>query len=269
MRGPIRIVGLAALAVCAFAAFTVSQASAALMGRAGNTPFLAIYGNPPAAGPVGGGLALNFGFGENMLFEADTGVLGKNLKLELEAGGVKVAEAESKEAFIGGTLMSNKTGANLPLGFAVQFVDFQRNFTGPTTETPSYTDTHDRQWLTNICPTVAGATCKVDPLIVPGNAAGEVKIENVSFNIGPGVVVQGTVWGNWKDGKETGGVVEPPCITLKSPIAAVAANTLYETQGPNVGAKAIVGGVTGEACLLSANNDWEEGKHNIITIKNE
>jgi hypothetical protein len=46
----------------------------------------------------------------------------------------------------------------------------------------------------------------------------------------------------------------------------VEADTLYETQGANVGAK--LKEIEGQLCLLSANNDWEEGKTTVITLGN-
>ena len=279
MRGSIRGVILAALAVCAFGALTVGQASAAVIGRPLNTAFLAIYGNPGSNGtgavPVGGGLARNFGFGENMLFEATKGKTNQ-VALEIEFPAIKdIFRVE--ESFIGGTLMSNKTGIGNPVGLTVQFVDFQHNFAGePTKEvlTPVYADTSDRPWLVNICPLKeAGTECRIDPLISEANELPRtVKIEDVSFDIGPtaaasGIVVQGTVWGRWENGKA--GV--PPCIELLNPATAAGAN-----QGLNVtqpvallGQKAPI--VKGRVCLISANNDWYSSSIAFepeITIKN-
>ncbi len=236
---------LAAIAALALASTFVGQASAALMGRVGNTPFLAIYGSPGSNGaatlPVGGGLGRNFGFGENMLFRAGNGS-GKPLSITL-AGTV----LRARDTFLGGTLMSNKTGANNPLSFAIQFVDFQDSFAG-TAKDPTYSDTSDRAWITEIC--APGAeSCRLDPLRTVAELEKDtVEAENVSFNVGPGIVVQGTVWGFWKNGK-------PPCIELKpKPANATASQTLIETQGPNVGAA--IAAIKGELCLISANNDW-------------
>lgn len=261
MRGPIRSVLLAAVAVCAFAALTVGSASAALLGQPGNTPFLAIYGSPGSNGattvPVGGGLGRNFGFGENMEFEANTTTPREPLEITL--GGVV---AKSEQAELGGTLMSNKTGANNPLSFTIQFVDFQHNTLGGAAD-PAYSDTSDRPWITEICSLAAvGEACKTDAQYKQGNKPGGVKIENVSFNIGPGIVVQGTVWGKWKDGT----ITTPACITLEKPAAGEP--TLVDTQGGTVGNA--IEAIKGTACLRSANNDWYSGKENVaITIKNE
>jgi len=259
MRGPIRSILVAALAICAFAALTVGQASAANMKIVAKTPgFLAIYGNPGTNGetvPVGGGLGRNFGFGENMLFEANTTKeIGKNLKIELEGG----TTAEAKESFLGGTLMSNKTGENNPLSFAIQFADFQNNLVSGAA-TPSYTDTFDRPWIAEICaPAAAEKACKTDAQFAEPATKGGVKIENVSFDLG-GDIIQGTVWGKWANGK-------PPCITLEKPPAA--SPTLVGTQpAAIVGVK--VAKVEGVACLISANNDYYEGHKEEIEIENK
>jgi len=267
---------LAALALCALAALTVGQASAALMGQPGNTPFEAIYGNPPAAGPLGGGLGMNFGFGENMLFEAKEGVTGEekiSISIPLIAGGNVVSAAT--DSFIGGTLMSNKTGVKTPLSFTVQFADFQNNSVGGVTApaTAAYSDTSDRPWITEICPFLpATNTCSTDPLFA--TPRGSVEISDVSVNIGPtgglkSVTVQGTVWGVWEDGAAN----TPPCIKLSAkPGGAAADQTLITTKtgaesGIAVG-KAIAE-IKGKACLLSANNDWNTATKPAITIKDE
>jgi len=245
MRGPIRSVLLAALALVAFAALTVGQASAATMkNETSKLALLAIYGNPGTNGatvPVGGGLGRNFGFGENMLFEASTEKkIGKSLEITLLE---KVAKAE--DSYIGGTLMSNTTGENNPLSFGIQFVDFQDSTVGGVL-TQSYADTWDRHWISEICPTAA-VKCRVDPLFEDERS---VKIEDVSFDLG-GIVVQGTVWGKWADGKAK----EPPCIVLENkPAKAAADQTLIDTQGGVVGAA--ISNIAGTACLISANNDW-------------
>lgn len=269
MRGPIRGVALAALTACAVAALA-GQASAATLGQPANLSFLAIYGNPPATSPVGSGLGRNFGFGENMLFQAGNGV-GAKLELELVGG----AKAQATESFIGGTLMSNKTGKDNPLSFTVQFVDFQdnraTNSLGELVLTPSYADTSDRPWITEICSPEAGTKCKTDAQFAPTGEGG-VEIENVSFNIGPGLVVQGTVWGKWENGKEKEGKREAPCIKLETPAANVPTLAVTQTPGaPAVGT--LAKSVVGKACLVSANNDWykvgAELQEPIITVKNE
>jgi hypothetical protein len=263
MRGPIRSILLAALAVCAFAALTVGQASGAVMRIKGSTSgFVAIYGSPGSNTttlPVGGGLGRNFGFGENMLFEAGPTSPEENVEITLLG---KVAKSE--EAFFGGTLMSNKSGKGNPVSFSIQFSDFQKNTLAGTAD-PSYSDTSDRPWITEICsPEAAAKECKTDAQFEgPVEKAGEtggVKIENVSFNIGPGVVVQGTVWGKWINGTSE----KPPCIELKLPAAGVP--TLVDTQGGEVGK--IIETIKGKACLVSANNDYYTGHHEIIELAN-
>ncbi|MGA2452171.1 MAG: hypothetical protein ABSG93_01520 [Solirubrobacteraceae bacterium] len=266
MRGPIRSILLAALAVCAFAALTVGQASAAtLKETVSGTAFQAIYGSPAysATLPIGGGLGKNFGFGANMLFEADTFTkIGENLDIELE-GKIK---AEASESFIGGTLSSNKTGENLPLSFVVQFCDFQDN-TVSGTATQSYCDTNDRPWISEIC--APGAEkCRVDPLFEVGATKANVKIEDVSFDLG-GVVVQGTVWGEWINGKAK----ECPMIKLVLPPAKAGAdqNLIVTSPAADVGLKVVA--VSGKACLISANNYWFSGQEKpsepAIEITNE
>jgi hypothetical protein len=263
---------LAALAVCVFGALAVGQASAALMGSTENSPFLAVYGSPGSNGaalPVGGGLGRNFGFGENMLFQACEGcspAVGKNLKITLKNATKTVAE--TKDAFIGGALLSNKTGANNPLSFGIEFADFQFNTVAGAAD-PSYTDTWDRPWIAEICsPASEVGKCKSDPQKEFNTPAGSVKIEDVAFNLGPGVVVQGTVWGIWKDGTATA----CPTIELTNPPAGAAADqTLIETQGTEVGTPTEK--VEGTVCLVSANNDryivGGTSKIPAITIKNE
>ncbi|HWY90391.1 MAG TPA: hypothetical protein VNY31_06935 [Solirubrobacteraceae bacterium] len=253
---------LAAVAACAFGALTVGSASGALM-KAGTSNLLAIYGNPGANGaeiPVGGGLGRNFGFGENMLFEASsitTPAIGKNLKIKL-AG----KTAEARESFVGGTLLSNKTGEGNALSFAVQFADFQDNVVTEAL-TPSYADTYDRPWIAEICPLNEGKKeCRIDPSLTEVAAAGRtVKIEDVSFDLS-GTVVQGTVWGKWKPGK-------PSCIALENkPAGAGADQTLIGTQPAAVVGLAIEA-IEGEPCMESANNDVYVGHVEEVTIKNE
>jgi hypothetical protein len=252
MRGPIRSILLAAFAVCAFAAIPAVQASAATIEDEA-TAMLAIYGSPGTNGtalPVGGGLGRNFGFGKNMLFQACSGctpAVGVNLDITLNG-----SVSEAKDSYIGGRLMSNKSGVNNPLSFKIEFVDFQDNLTGGVA-TPSYADTSDRPWIAEICsPAAELEKCKTDAQFTEPVKKGGVKIEDVTFLLvtaGGPVVVQGTVWGEWKNGK-------PPCIKLALPAAGNP--TLVVTQtftgGPALGEK--ITGVSGEACLISANNDW-------------
>ena len=278
MRGPIRVILLAALAVCGLVAAVASQASAATLGQPGNLAFLAIYGSPGANGtaastPVGGGLGRNFGFGENMVFNACTGCatpVGANLKFKL--GG---SITEANDTYIGGTLMSNKTGEGNALGFAMQFVDFGDPTLGGVTD-PWYTDTSDRPWISDICGVSEGTKtkeCRIDPLFTEAEQAGNtVKIEDVSLNMGPGVVLQGTLWGKWLNGKAK----EAPCIELKLPSAKVKERapdeTLSATQ-PVSDLGASIEEISGKACLIGANNDWYKVGANLqepaITIKNE
>ena len=241
-----------------------SMASAATIGQPPSTAFLAIYGSPSVNGkePVGGGLARNFGFGENMLFEASTvkGV-GKNIEINHEE-----KTSQSEDDYLGGTLQSNRTGVNNPLGVAVQFVDFQDSTFGGVA-TPHYADTNDRPWIMTIC--APGALeCRVDPLLTVAAAGVDVKIEDVSLDLG-GTVLQGTIWGNWINGK---GEKAPPCIKLENrPVKAGADQTLIDTQGGVVGKP--ITSIAGEFCLISANNDWYKVgaavKEPAITIENK
>jgi hypothetical protein len=272
MRGSIRIIMLAALATCAFGALVVTSASAAVIETSTNK-FQAIYGNPGVNSetlPVGGGLGRNFGFGENMLFEA-------NATLPRKVFSITVAtEPETDwsvaDTHIAGTLMSDKTGENNPLAFAIQFVDFQDLQIG-TTSVPSYSDTSDGPWIAEVCsPGAANGKCKPDPQAgaAGGEGAnpGEVVIQDVSFDLQhyPGVgtiVFQGTIWGTWEGTK-------PPCIKFHNPPATPAGvrnENLYVTQPASV-AGTKVNTISGTACLVSANNDWFSGTEPAITIKN-
>jgi hypothetical protein len=234
------------VALFGLAAVVVGNASAAMIGQPSNLAFQAIYGAPNfnSAEPVGGGLARSFGFGENMLFEASTEKkIGKNIEVTHEEKTEK-----SEDTYLGGTLQSNKTGENHPLGIAFQFADFQDSSFGGSA-TPHYADTTDRPWIATIC-APKEEKCRVDPRFEVGTTKIDVKIEDVSLEFG-GVVLQGTMWGQWINGEK--GV--PPCIKLESPPASAGADqTLIDTQGGTVG-KAIAG-LTGEFCLISANNDW-------------
>jgi hypothetical protein len=268
---------LAALAACAFGALVAGSAAGATLKEHGATEgFLAIYGKPGSNGattiPVGGGLGRNFGFGENMLFRAcETCVaavggppVGKTLSITLN-NAAKTKE-EAKDSFIGGTLMSNTTGADKPLSFAVQFTDFQNGTLA------GYSDTSDRPWIGEVCPP-ASTTCKTDPSFT--GPAGGVKIEDVSFNLNPGTVVQGTVWGKWINSPAAG---SPPCIKLESrPTGSTASQNLIVTQSALEGIGVVVGNaaetVAGEVCLISANNNWYkiksgEEKTPLIEIEN-
>jgi hypothetical protein len=236
-----------AAALFVLVAVATGSASAATIGQPANLAFQAIYGAPNFNGaePVGGGLARSFGFGENMLFEASTEMkIGKSIEVTYEE---KTGKAE--ETYLGGTLQSNKTGENHPLAIAFQFADFQDSSLGGSA-TPHYADTYDRPWIATIC-APKEEKCRVDPRFeVLSLSKGNVKIEDVSLEFG-GVVVQGTLWGQWINGEK--GV--PPCIKLESPPALAAADqTLFDTQGGTVGNP--VTGITGEFCLISANNDW-------------
>jgi hypothetical protein len=252
MRGPIRSILLAALAACALGALTAGSASAAYMKEAGVTPgFLAIYAFPGANNeaerPVGAGIGRNFGFGENMLFRASTPAeVGKNLKIT-----VLGKTLEARDSYLGGTLMSNRTGANRPLSLAIQFVDFQASQTG-TEAIASYADTHDRPWIGEICsPAAEESKCKTDDQFTEPVKKGGVKIENVSIDLGPGLVVQGSVWGEWKNGAAK----KAPCISLKLPAAGNPTLVVTQVTGETEIGKAITA-IEGEACLISANNNW-------------
>jgi hypothetical protein len=274
MRGPTRTILIAALAACTFTALA-RQASAAIMKSTANPAFLAIYGNPGASAnsptngspvPVGGGLGRNFGFGENMVFRSKTKG-SPNFVLEPENGVIM----ESKDTYVGGTLMSNKTGKNNPLSFTVQFADFQNSVINAAGAVPLFADTSDRPWIAEICPTEANAPeCQVDPLFkVSGTGEGRsVKIEDVSIDLGPGTVIQGTAWGKWEDGAAK----IPPCIKLETPPKAVGGSeNLFVTQATagvsKLGEK--MKKVAGRICLVSANNDWYEGEEPEIKITNE
>lgn len=267
MRRSIRSVFVAVVAACAFGALTVGQASAATLEEvtAGvSTPMLAIYGNPGnngAAIPVGGGLGRNFGFGSNLLFEANTTAPRKVISITV--GGL-VATSEISE--IGGTLQSGKTGANNPLGVTLQFVDLQKNSVAGVGAVPAFSDTSDRPWITTICSPVAGTLCKDDPLLAAG--AGGVKIEDVSVSLGPGFVIQGTVWGAVKNGTAT----EPLCVELKLPPAGAGANqTLTVTQTPGGAFPAVgvsIAAISGVACLNTSNNYYYPGKTPEIKVAN-
>jgi hypothetical protein len=244
MRCSARSSIVAAFVACVFLALTTGQAAGAGI-KAGANNLLAIYGNPPAVLPVGGGLGRNFGFGANMLFESSEKI-GEPIKITILGQVV----AEARDSFIGGTLMSDKTGINNPLSLSIQFADLQENLSKGT-PTPLYSDTSDRPWISELCSPEVGTVCKTDPILA-GNAEGLVKIENVSLNVGPGSVIQGTVWGLWENGK-------PPCIRFRLPPAAVAADSLYVTQAaggfPAVGSRLET--ISGRVCLASANNNWD------------
>jgi len=272
---------LPVLAVAAVVMVTGAAQAATLKEHEGEV-FLAIYGYPGESStspaeerPIGGGLGRNFGFGENMLFRANHAALAETENLAITIGGTVL---EAKDSYLGGTLMSNTTGANNPLSFTIDFSDFQDSFAGATAA-PAYSDTTDREWIAEICsPAAARGNCKVDP--IAGTAAGEgaepgeVKIENVSFNVfiskKPNVI-QGTVWGTWLNSSAAG---KPPCIELHAPPAnkaALTSQTLYGTQGTVLGLA--ITAIKGKACLISANNNWykassTEEKTPLIEIAN-
>jgi hypothetical protein len=257
---------LTAVAVCAIGAAFASQALGATI-EEGTNAMLAIYGSPPAAGPVGGGLGRNFGFGSNMLFEANTTSPRKAISIT-----VGTLTAKSEIAEIGGTVMSNKTGVNNPLSFSIQFADFQKS-TVTETATASFSDTSDRPWISEICPPIATTKeCRVDPRGTEkelGAPESSVKIEDVSVNLGPGFVVQGTVWGTFINGTTT----TPACISLNLPPEKVPTQTLVITQTPGGAFPAVgvaINAISGEACLVSANNYYYPGNTtHAITIANE
>jgi hypothetical protein len=258
----------AALALFAFGTMTVGQASGAnMVVIQPKESMLAIYGNPPKEGPVGWGLGRNFGFGQNMLFKAGGGI-GKPLFFKIGALESKACVSE-----IGGTLMSNNTGKNNPLSFGIEFADFQCNKLNTGALVPAYADTQDQKWIAEIC--APGALeCRVEPLHNQKELEKEesVKVEHVAINVGPGLVLQGAVWGKWKNGAAG----KPPCIELQSkPKEAPADQTLMVTQTNNpveIPVGTVVTEVGGEACLLSANNDWvsqSEKTEPAIEILNE
>ncbi len=248
----------------------VSEASAATFewkaGKEKET-LLAIYGFPPETEEnvlkekaIGGGLARNFGFGTNMLFQAATKVVGENIfmvveeKLEKESTELKI---ESCDTFLGGTLMSNKTGENQPLGLGIEFADIQCDKLGKVSA-PAYSDTHDQKWIVSIC--APGAEkCKLEPLHTVGELEKDnVEIEHVAINIGAPktpLVIQGTAWGKWENGVEK----TPPCIKLqKKPANATASQNLIVTQSesPAVPVGTVATNLSGKLCLISANNNW-------------
>jgi hypothetical protein len=266
MRNPVQGILSGTLVACVFMVLAGGQASAATMGQPSNTAFQAIYGNPGSNGatlPVGGGLGRNFGFGETMLFRANTTAeIGKNIHIKL--GG---AVTEVRDADIGATLTSDKTGENNPLGLDIQFVDLQDGTVGGTAWLWN-ADTVDRPWITEICAPGAEA-CHVDPRFTVGTTKTDVKIEDVSLEVG-GIPLQGTVWGEWINGTAK----KAPCIKLVSPPAdATASQTLIATQ-PAADVGASIEEIGGEACLISANDDWYRVSSYVvnepaITIKNE
>jgi hypothetical protein len=258
MRGPIRMAVLAGLVLCAMVGLTFGQASGAVVRIKGSaTGLLAIYGSPAVstAQPIGGGLARNFGFGEDMLFKATNSVPAEGMEITL--GGVV---NRSEEAYFGGTLQSNKTGANNPVGFTIEFSDLARATIGGQL-TALYSDTSDRPWTGTICSPEAGTTCKVDPLVTA--APGEVKFENVALNYGPGTVIQGTMWGKWVNGSAT----TPPCFSFNLPPSSAAADeTLAVTQSTIFPLGTKITAIRGKACLVGANNDYYEGHKEVIEV---
>jgi hypothetical protein len=260
---------VAAVAVSALATAFVGNAFAANLVESSTSGLLAIYGTPgsnAAELPVGGGLARNFGFGQNMLFQAGNGV---GTAVAITLNNTAKTKEETGDATIGATLTANKTGANNPLGLAIQFADFQDSTLS------WYSDTYDRPWLVNVCSPAEGTKCKTDPLF--NTPLGSVKIEDVSFDLGPGTVIQGTIWGKWVNGSAK----VAPCITLEAgpPENAGANQTLIVTQvsktleeaGIKVGTKSQT--IQGKFCLISANNAWYKvgtsSSEPALTITNE
>jgi hypothetical protein len=273
MRSRIRFVLavlVAATMACAFGLLAAGLALAATL-ESGTTALIAVYGSPSvseeAGKPLGGGLAMNFGFGENMLFQADHAVNANETNVSITLGGLVSSASDS---YLGAMLMGNKTGVNNPLALNIQFADFQENKFG-SVSTALWADTSDRPWIGSICAPVASASaCHVDPNFTQGSASpGLVMIQDVSLQWGvasAGYTMQGTAWGTWVNGTST----VPPCIELKLPPAAAAADQTLEvtkTTGalPAVGTK--VTAITGKFCLVSANNDYPPTT-NVITVAN-
>jgi hypothetical protein len=240
-------VALAALGAC--------QASAAtLETQTPTVAFQAIYGNPPTGGPIGLGLGRNFGFGANLLFQADTKAnIGSDITTEFGGSITFIAS----DAYIGGTLMSNKTGTNIPLGLTIQFADFDNvnQLVGEKKEPiQKYADTNDRPWITDICSPQA-KSCELDPQFL--TTARSIEIEDVSFDFGGNLVAQGTIWGKWVNGTAK----TPPCMVFELP-ANNTEPTLVVTQTaggiyPAVGT--VLRKISGEACLIIANNYYYPG----------
>jgi hypothetical protein len=256
----IRTISLSTLAVvCVLAVSLVGQASAAKLENT-TTALLAVYGSPGASGttlPVGGGLARNFGFGENMLFQATATAPGEQIEFTL--GGVVFGV---QNTYLGATLKSNSTGANNPLGLSFQFVNLGHVTIGGTA-TAVYTDTSDGAWTTDLCPP-ASTTCKTDPNFT--GPAGEVQINDATFDVGPGTVVQGPIFGVWSNGTTT----TPSCIKLNLPPTGAAADqTLTVTSSSIFPVGTKITAIKGKACLISANNDYYPGSTPALTIANE
>jgi len=271
MRGPTRGILLAALAAAAFAALA-GQAAAATMKTATNQ-FLAVYGSPPPTAPLGGGVGMNFGFGETMAFDASQ-LSGEPLLFTIAKGKETELKLRPDETLIDGTLLSNKTGKNVPLSFGIQFVDFQKNkvtskLLGVTEVAfPAYADTWDRPWITEICPKGTIAACRTEAQFT-SFYEGEVHIEAASMLIGllpsSGMTVQGDLWGEWLDGS-------PPCIRFQPTPLGSPGLFVSKSPGPGAGFPAVGERVDlekGKACLVSANNDFHVGNTPEIKIANE
>lgn len=252
MKASMRSMLVAALVVCPLIALTVGQASAATLKESGGSAFLAVYGNPGAngaTGPVGGGLARNFGFAENLLFQACSActiAVGEDVSLTIGGTANEVQDTE-----VGASLTSNKTGEGNPLSAAIQFIDFQDGTLA------GYTDTYDRPSIMLVCSTKSEkGKCKTDPSF--NTPAGSVKIEDVSIALGAPekiTVLQGTVWGKWENGEAK----KAPCIKLELPPEGAASDqTLIQTEATGgigaVGDK--ITALKGKVCLVSANNSF-------------
>ncbi len=217
MRGPIRSLLLAAVAVCAFAVVAVGSASADTIGSPPATnPFVAFLGVPRA----NLGAALDFGIGENMVFRGGTasGVAEtNNVSITLEG-----VTDECKDAIAAGTLVSNSTGgSDAPIGFDIQSVNFQKCTVGATSA-PTFSDTKDNVWRARFKLAAEGST-----------------IEGIVVDVG-GKLLRGSVAATWKNGAAE----KPPCVELKKIL------TLATDPG-EVKPTAI----SGKLCLISSNND--------------
>ncbi len=256
------------IGACLLLSVGVSAASASaskLEDTTAKAALLAVYGSPGSNGaevPVGGGLGRSVGLGANLLFEACekcTTVSGKNLSITL--GGVAL---EWADVVLGVTLLSDKTSPTSPVSLGVEFVDFQQGAIAKE-PVPTYSDTWDRPWTGVVCG--EEAICKVD-VRKGGEASRLCKLEDVGFNIGPGTVIQGTLWCKWINGAAE----KAPCIELTEPPASAETkfDALYETRGSSVGAR--VEQLKGVACVVSAQNNYysvtaTELKHDAITLE--
>jgi hypothetical protein len=249
-------------AYMALAVLGVGQASAATLETVPTVAFQAIYGNPPSGGPIGLGLGRNFGFGANLLFHIATKAkTGPEIITQFNT-----VSFTANDAYVGGTLMSNGTGANNPLGLTIQFADFDNVFQtveGAKEPVQKFSDTNDRPWITDICSPQA-KLCELDPQFL--NSERSVEIQDVAFDYGGRLVAQGTMWGKWVNGTKT----TPPCIVFELPFKPTDP-TLVVTQTagspyPPVGTP--LKEIKGEICLVIANNYYYPGNTPEVIIKN-